>query len=271
MADSSTYSSGAMPIVAEFNGTPVSIIERDGQRWLTAEQVGICLGYDTANARKGVNKLHERHHDEFTDSETCVVKLTTGSRGEQNTRIFSATGCIKLGFFANTAKAKAFRTWAADVLTGKQSLALVAEQATTELWGRLLAAHEQLSQRDEKIINLLQAQQQDLRGQVAKLTQQVERLSGKVITTQTQLVKAQTYTIDLVAGRMSGAEASSVIIDMERRGESRERIREVTGRTYNNIRQAIHKARLRGDLPLATQTPAQPQQSALDLEGVAHA
>lgn len=32
------------------------------------------------------------------------------------TRIFSATGCTKLGFFANTARAKQFRAWAAQTL-----------------------------------------------------------------------------------------------------------------------------------------------------------
>jgi DNA-binding CsgD family transcriptional regulator len=34
-------------------------------------------------------------------------------------RVFSSTGCIKLGFFANTGRAKEFRAWAAKVLDGQ--------------------------------------------------------------------------------------------------------------------------------------------------------
>lgn len=100
---------------AEFFGTPVSIIDHAGKHWLTAEQVGLCLDYGKANARQGILKLYDRHADEFTDDDTGVVKLTTPG-GIQPTRIFSSIGCIKLGFFSNTAKAKDFRTWAAKVL-----------------------------------------------------------------------------------------------------------------------------------------------------------
>ncbi len=45
-------------------------------------------------------------------------KLATPS-GTQNTRIFSATGCTKLGFFANTPTAKKFRAWAATELAAR--------------------------------------------------------------------------------------------------------------------------------------------------------
>lgn len=95
--------------LAEFNGTRLSIIDHAGKKWLTAEQIGRALGYDESNARKGVLKLYERHGDEFTEADTGVVKMTTPG-GIQAARIFSDTGCYKLGFFANTARAKEFRT-----------------------------------------------------------------------------------------------------------------------------------------------------------------
>jgi hypothetical protein len=112
-------------IPAEFSGISLDIIERDGRRWLTAQQIGIALGFDESNARKGVLKLYERHGDEFTERDTFVVKLTTNSPGvvrlttpggNQVTRIFSESGCNKLGFFACTKRAKEFRTWAARAL-----------------------------------------------------------------------------------------------------------------------------------------------------------
>lgn len=102
-------------ITAEFFGSPVSIIDHDGKRWLTAEQVGICLGYGQNNARKGIGKLHNAHNDEFSDADTCVVDLATQGQ-TRAIRIFSAAGCIKLGFFANTQRAKQFRAWAAQTL-----------------------------------------------------------------------------------------------------------------------------------------------------------
>ncbi len=110
----------------EFFGTPVRIIDHAGQRWLTAEEAGLCLGYNPANARQGILKIYERHADEFTEADTFVVKLTTNPQGgNPNTRIFSGTGCIKLGFFTNTARAKDFRHWASQVLAGQPAPAVV--------------------------------------------------------------------------------------------------------------------------------------------------
>ena len=105
-------------ITAEFFGDPVSIVDHESRRWLTAEQAGRCLGYAESGARKHILKVFERHSDEFSEEDTAQLKLTTPS-GLQECRIFSATGCNKLGFFARTARAKDFRTWASKVLSEK--------------------------------------------------------------------------------------------------------------------------------------------------------
>ena len=105
-------------ITAEFFGNPVSIIDHDGQQWLTAEQAGRCLGYKDALARISITKVYNRHQDEFTEEDTGEVSLATPG-GPQECRIFSSTGCSKLGFFARTARAKEFRTWASKVLSKK--------------------------------------------------------------------------------------------------------------------------------------------------------
>lgn len=105
-------------ITAEFFGNPVSIIDHDGQQWLTAEQAGRCLGYSEDKARQCIVNAYNKHADEFTDDDTSQLKLMTPS-GVQDCRIFSATGCSKLGFFARTARAKEFRTWASKVLSKK--------------------------------------------------------------------------------------------------------------------------------------------------------
>lgn len=102
---------------AEFFGAPVSIVDHAGQRWLTAQEAGTCLGYGEATARTGVTNLYNRHADEFTAADTCAIKLM--AQGQmRDTRIFSATGCHLLGFFAATPRAKAFRAWAKQTLSG---------------------------------------------------------------------------------------------------------------------------------------------------------
>ncbi len=39
-------------------GSPLKVINHNGQLWLTAEEVGLCLGYGEANANIGVNNLY---------------------------------------------------------------------------------------------------------------------------------------------------------------------------------------------------------------------
>lgn len=129
---------------AEFFGTPISVIDHAGRRWLTAEQAGRCLGYNDANARQGINNLFKRHEDEFTEEDTFVINLMTNPQGgNPNTRIFSATGCQKLGFFASTARAKDFRTWAAKVLAGQAPAPVVADARLDRLDANMavLAGH----------------------------------------------------------------------------------------------------------------------------------
>jgi prophage antirepressor-like protein len=100
---------------AEFFGMSLSIIDHGGRRWLTAEQVGLALGFAPDNARKGILKLYERHQDRFDAEDSTVVNLTTVEGGitkQRDFRIFSATGCVTLGWLAQTRKAKAFQQWA---------------------------------------------------------------------------------------------------------------------------------------------------------------
>lgn len=102
-------------LVQQFNPSQIAIIDHNGGKWLTAEQLGLALGYNPANARAGVNNLYNRHLDEFTEKDSCVIKLMTQGQTRE-TRIFSHSGCNLLSFFANTPNAKAFRAWAKEKL-----------------------------------------------------------------------------------------------------------------------------------------------------------
>lgn len=110
---------------AEFLGTPVSILDHAGRRWLTARDVGVCLGYSEEFARQAIIKLYNRHADEFGAEDTCEVNLTSQGQSREY-RIFSQTGCILLAMFANTPRAKDFRAWAKRVLAGREAAALPA-------------------------------------------------------------------------------------------------------------------------------------------------
>lgn len=112
---------------AEFHGTPVAIIDHAGRRWLTARDVGRCLGYAEEFSRQAIIKLYNRHADEFGAEDTCEVNLTSQGQS-RSTRIFSQTGCILLAMFANTAMAKDFRAWAKWVLAERLPAAAAASR-----------------------------------------------------------------------------------------------------------------------------------------------
>lgn len=207
-------------IPAEFHGTSLSIIDRDGQKWLTAQEVGRCLGYDESNSRKGVLKLFERHGDEFSGVDTGVVKLTTPG-GTQATRIFSATGCIKLGFFANTPRAKDFRAWASKTLAG-QPVAVVAAPPAADL----ALAREIGSLRDE------------LRAQNSMILSLYNRLD----TARRGHLRA----LGSLAGihkSQAAADAKALVLELEAQGVPRDEIARRTGKTLNHIRQIVYRDR----------------------------
>ncbi len=105
--------------IQQFNPTQIAIIDHNGSKWLTAEQLGLALGFSDKRARDGVNNLYNRHIDEFSEQDSTTIKLMAVDGKQRETRIFSHTGCNLLSFFANTPNAKQFRKWAARVLAGE--------------------------------------------------------------------------------------------------------------------------------------------------------
>ncbi|MRN39155.1 hypothetical protein CRG49_012890 [Neisseria sp. N95_16] len=102
-------------LVSQFNPSQIAIIDHNGGKWLTAEQLGLALGFSDKRARDGVTNLYNRHIDEFTEKDSCTINLMVQGQGRK-TRIFSHSGCNLLSFFANTPNAKAFRAWAKEKL-----------------------------------------------------------------------------------------------------------------------------------------------------------
>ncbi|MDO4434672.1 MAG: Bro-N domain-containing protein [Alysiella sp.] len=98
--------------ISQFCEQEIAIIDHNGQKWLTAEQLGLALGYPSSNARKGISALYNRHADEFSEEDSTIAVLTTVDNKQREVRIFSLSGCNLISFFANTPRAKEFRAWA---------------------------------------------------------------------------------------------------------------------------------------------------------------
>ena len=101
-----------------FNEVRFDVVDRDGTPWVRGPQIGDALGYHDGG--KKIQELFSRHADEFTDSMTAVVEVSTAG-GPQKSRIFSPRGCHLLAMFARTKIAKAFRKWVLDVLDARHA------------------------------------------------------------------------------------------------------------------------------------------------------
>lgn len=66
-----------------FRDVRFDAVDRFGQPWLQANQVGQALGYSRSDA---INTLYQSNADEFTDAMTALVKLHHGIDGAGQAR-----------------------------------------------------------------------------------------------------------------------------------------------------------------------------------------
>lgn len=96
----------------EFDFSDIKIIDRDGQRWITAAELNTALGYKD---NKAVLRVLKRCKDEFTPSMKGVVNLTTPG-GTQKTVVLSFEGARLVTLLSRTPRGKAFRRWVLDLI-----------------------------------------------------------------------------------------------------------------------------------------------------------
>lgn len=98
------------------NRSVVPFDNSDGKIWFTTEALSELLGY--ANDKQ-INKIFQRHKDEFTDSMTTVSKVTVSNKNNGleyvSKRLFSARGAHLIGMFSRTPVAKDLRVWLLDL------------------------------------------------------------------------------------------------------------------------------------------------------------
>ncbi|MCC8466993.1 BRO-N domain-containing protein [Photorhabdus bodei] len=101
---------------------------KDGKIWFTGEQLAKLLGYADI---KQVNKIYQRHKDEFTDTMTTVVKVTASEKsmsyGELSSdlRLFSSRGAHLIGMMSRTKVAKELRKWLLDIIEKESGVSIV--------------------------------------------------------------------------------------------------------------------------------------------------
>jgi prophage antirepressor-like protein len=218
------------------------VVMRDGEPWFVAADV--CEALTIGNNRDATARL---------DDDEKGVGIVDTLKGPQELVIINESGLYSLILTSRKPEAKKFKKWVtSEVLpairkTGRYVAPQVV-QANSGAAGVALPSSTDLLARE-----------------VAALTRELRGLSRKVITTQTKLVKSQERNLALIEGHMSGEEATATILRMEREGKSRAAIVAATGRNYNAVRQAIFKARQRGELSADAAAP----QAELDLGGEA--
>lgn len=99
---------------AEFCGVQADIYSRGNKPYMTAEQLGACLGYTQPKAAisKFIKKDAYLKQEEFS----TVTKLVTVDGKLRNVRIFSEDGIYEITMLAKTEKAKEFRAWVRKLL-----------------------------------------------------------------------------------------------------------------------------------------------------------
>ncbi len=125
------------PLLFYFHGQELKVIDHKGRPWFAAETIGQGLGL--ANPRRAVQKIFDRHNDEFGPDEVDYIEREIdvnleesrpqngdGIIGKQraHTRkqkviIFSLRGAYHLGFFAKTEQGKQFRQWVLDLIEAR--------------------------------------------------------------------------------------------------------------------------------------------------------
>ncbi|EOX4269994.1 BRO family protein [Citrobacter freundii] len=98
----------------------------DSRIWFTSEQISALLGYAD---EKQVNKIFQRHNDEFTDSMTTLTKVTkdgiNNSLREIDVRLFSPRGAHLIGMVSRTKVAKDLRRWMLDLVEKESGIEIV--------------------------------------------------------------------------------------------------------------------------------------------------
>ena len=81
-----------------FNGTKIQVINKDGDYWLTATQIGEALGY--SNARLSIGKLFRANKELLSDYSVETELVSTDGKSYKQ-RVFNQEGVMLIDNVAN--------------------------------------------------------------------------------------------------------------------------------------------------------------------------
>lgn len=196
----------------------------DDEPWFAAPDVARALDYRTANDMTRI--LDE-------DEKGTQIVRTPG--GDQEVSVISESGLYSAILRSRKPEAKKFRKWVtAEVLP--------AIRKTGRYEAPAAAPAEVAPQQVQALAIALEAR-----------TAEVAQLQVQLIGAQAGHIRTLTR-FNALQRRFEAREARNLIIDMARRGESRDRIAHATGRTLNHVRQVIFRAKRDGVLPRDAET-----------------
>lgn len=99
--------------LVQFNNHNLEVINKNGQRYFSAPQIGAALGYSRSDQ---IIKIYNAHKDEFTNNMSETAETALSGNLTTTTRIFSLRGCHLLAMFSRTPVAKEFRRWVLDLI-----------------------------------------------------------------------------------------------------------------------------------------------------------
>lgn len=103
----------------KFGNTECDIYSDSKEMYMTAGQLGACLGY--SNPRESINKIVQRNSYLKSAEFSAEVKLTSPRGDTQSTRVFTEDGIYEATMLAKTEKAKQFRAWVRKLLKALRS------------------------------------------------------------------------------------------------------------------------------------------------------
>jgi prophage antirepressor-like protein len=99
--------------IHQFNQIPVSVVDHNGDGWMTGDDIGTALEYN--HPRDSVTNIFERNREELEEYST-TIKLMAVDGKERDIRVYNEEGVMMIAFFSKQPKAAAFRKWAVGVL-----------------------------------------------------------------------------------------------------------------------------------------------------------
>ncbi|QQU53729.1 BRO-N domain-containing protein [Serratia liquefaciens] len=144
------FTSGANIAELKFHDQVVIPFDNgDAKIWFTAEQLAKLLGYADV---KQVNKIFQRHKEEFTESMTTKVTVSDKSMsyGEltKEVRLFSLRGAHLIGMLSRTKIARELRIWLLDLAEQESSAPQGGARHTIEQMRNIVAAAWKASDED---------------------------------------------------------------------------------------------------------------------------